>query len=87
MMAGAVYLLCTLTCILCAVLLLRSYSVTKVRLLLWGGLCFVGLAANNVFLFADLVIFTELDLAIPRHLTELAGVSLLLYGFVWDMRE
>jgi hypothetical protein len=87
MMAGAVYILCTLTCILCAVLLLRSYSEKKVRLLLWGGLCFAGLAVSNVLLFVDLVIFPDVDLSIPRHLVSLAGVSLLLYAFIWDMRQ
>lgn len=86
MMAGAVYVLCTLTCVLCAVLLLRSYAEKKVRLLLWGGLCFAGLAVHSVLLFVDLVIFPEIDLSIPRELTALGSVSLLLYGLVWETR-
>jgi hypothetical protein len=87
MTAGAVYTLCTLTCILCAVLLLRSYSKKRVRLLLWGGLCFAGLAVHNLLLFVDLAVLTEIDLSIPRELTALASVSLLLYGLIWDTRE
>ncbi len=86
-MAAAVYILCTLTCIVCMVLLLRGYFESKVRLLLWGGLCFAGLAANNVLLCVDLLVLPGVDLSIPRHMTALCGVSLLIYGFVWDMRE
>ena len=35
-----VYVLCLLTSLACAVLLLRSYRQTRIRLLLWSGLCF-----------------------------------------------
>jgi hypothetical protein len=86
-MAGAVYILCTLTCILCTVLLLRSYSEKRVRLLLWGGLCFAGLALHNVFLFVDLIMLPEHDLSIPRDLIALFAVALFLYGLIWDTRE
>jgi hypothetical protein len=37
-MAAAVYVLCALTSLACAVLLLRSYARRRVRLLLWNGL-------------------------------------------------
>ncbi|MFT3776481.1 MAG: DUF5985 family protein [Minicystis sp.] len=83
-MAGAVYILCTLTCILCATLLLRSYARKRVRLLLWSGLCFTGLALNNILLFADLVLFPSINLSVPRDLTTLASMALLLYGLVWE---
>jgi uncharacterized membrane protein YphA (DoxX/SURF4 family) len=86
-MAGAVYILCTLTSVLCAVLLLRGYAEKKVRLLLWGGLCFTGLAVHNTLLFVDLIVLPEHDLSIPRELTALFGVALLLYGLIWDTRE
>jgi uncharacterized protein DUF5985 len=86
-MAAAVYVLCTLTSALCMVLLFRSYFEKRVRLLLWAGLCFAGLTINNVFLFVDLVLLPNIDLSIPRDLSALAGVSLLLYGLVWDTRE
>lgn len=86
-MAGAVYILCTLTCILCATLLLRSYARKRVRLLLWSGLCFTGLALNNILLFADLILFPNIDLSVPRDLTTLASMALLLYGLVWETRE
>ena len=86
-MAAAVYVLCTLTSALCMVLLLRGYFEKRVRLLLWAGLCFACLTVNNVLLFVDLVVLPNIDLSMPRDLSALAGVSLLLYGLVWDTRE
>jgi hypothetical protein len=86
-MAAAVYVLCALTSLACAVLLLRSYARRRVRLLLWSGLCFAGLTANNVLLFVDLVIIPEHDLSLARNLTALASALLLLFGLIWDVRE
>ena len=83
-MATIVYLLCALTSITCAVLLLRGYAASRVRLLLWGGLCFAGLALNNVLLFVDLGLAPEIDLSVWRSLPALAGVLLLVYGLIWD---
>ena len=54
-MIQLVYVLCALTSIACAVLLLRGYFRTRVRLLLWSGLCFVGLALNNALLVYGLI--------------------------------
>jgi hypothetical protein len=84
MLASAVYVLCAATSAGCMLLLMRSYSRTRSRLLLWSMLCFVGLTANNFLLFADLVLFPSMDLRWPRHLTALAAVSVLLYGFIWE---
>ena len=46
-MAAIVYILCALTSLTCAVLLLRAYRQNGVRLLFWSGLCFIGLALNG----------------------------------------
>lgn len=73
-----------LTCAACTVLLLRDYRRTRVRLLLWSALCFVGLTLNNLLVFLDLVVFVERDLRIPRLIAALAGMLCLLYGFIWD---
>jgi len=82
--AEAVYVLCALTSIACAWLLLRSYASTRVRLLLWSGLCFVGLALNNVLLFVDKVVVPDRDLATVRLLPAFAGVCVLLFGLIWE---
>lgn len=84
-MIHIVYILCALTNLACAVLLLRGYFRTKVRLLLWSGLCFVGLTLNNALLVVD-VNTPMTDLSNWRTLPALAGVMLLIYGLVWDSR-
>ena len=86
-MASAVYVLCAVTCLVVAVLLLRQYSRRRTRLLLWAGLCFVGLTINNVLLFLDFVIYpTAVDLSIPRGATSALSVMILLHGLIWDRR-
>jgi hypothetical protein len=84
MIAATVYLMCALTSVLCAVLLLGKYRASKVRLLFWSALCFVGLALNNVLLFVDIVIVPRIDLSSVRALPALAGIAVLLWGFIWD---
>lgn len=84
-MAAAVYVLCALTSLACAILLLRAYQVRGVRLLLWSGLAFVGFTFGNVMLVVDrVVVGPELDLGIWRSLPVLAGLVVLIYGMVWD---
>lgn len=85
-MATLVYALCALTSVACAVLLLRGYAASRARLLLWSGLCFAGLAANNVLLLIDKRVVPTVDLSLWRSLPALAGVALLLYGLVWETR-
>jgi hypothetical protein len=83
-MAAAVYVLCFLTSLACAVLLLRTFKSTGVRLLLWSGLCFLGMAFNNAVLFADKIVWPNEDLFWLRTLPVLAGLLLLLYGLIWE---
>lgn len=84
MLADAIYILCALTSIICAVLLWRGYAQTRVRLLRWSGWCFVGLALNNTLLVIDVRIGPALDLEMWRTLPAVAGVALLIYGLVWE---
>ncbi|HET6572916.1 MAG TPA: DUF5985 family protein [Fimbriiglobus sp.] len=83
---GAVYVLCAATALACAVLLLRGYRRSRTRLLLWCGLCFLALTAENVVLFFDLVVYQDVDLMALRRACALVGVSVLLYGLVWEVR-
>jgi hydrogenase/urease accessory protein HupE len=83
-MAEAVYLLCAITSVACAALLVRSYRRQRTRLLLWSTLCFVGLAANNILMFVDLVVVPELDMSLLRTATALGAVVLLLIGLLWE---
>ncbi len=85
-MAEAIYLLCALTSLTCAALLVRSYLATRVRLTLWSALCFIGLALNNVMLYVDLVVVPGTDLWLLRTVPAVAGIGVLVGGLVWDSR-
>ncbi len=85
-MAEMVYVLCAATSIVCAVLLLRGYRASRMRLLFWASLCFLGLALNNVVLFVDLILLPDVDLFWWRSLPALGGMSILLYGLIWESR-
>ena len=83
-MAEAVYLLCAITSVVCAGLLVRSYRSHPTRIVLWSTLCFVGLAFNNILMFVDLVIVPELDLSVLRSATAFVAVILFLIGLLWE---
>ncbi len=85
-MAETVYVLCAGTSIVCAVLLLRGYRASRMRLLFWASLCFLGLALNNVVLFIDLILLPDIDLFWWRTLPAVGGMSILLYGLIWESR-
>ncbi|HEX8407481.1 MAG TPA: DUF5985 family protein [Thermoanaerobaculia bacterium] len=85
MFANAVYILCAVTSVLCAILLLRGYRQSGARLLFWSTLCFVGLALNNIVLLIDVRTAT-VDLLTWRLVPALAGMLLLLYGLIWETR-
>ena len=80
----ALYVVAVLSSGACALLLFRGYKRRRIRLLMWSGICFVGLTINNVALFVDLVVFPDLDLRLARVIPALVGMTLLLYGFIWD---
>jgi hypothetical protein len=81
-MAEAVYILCALTSMSCAWLLWRRYLANRTQLLLWSSVCFLGLAINNVILFADLMIVPDTDLSMLRHVTALLALSAFVYGLI-----
>jgi hypothetical protein len=83
-MAICIYLLCTLTSLACAWLLLASYRRSGHRLLFWSGLCFGAMAINNVILTLDKIVFPEVYLLPWRLLSALAAVLLLLYGLIYE---
>jgi hypothetical protein len=85
-MAEAVYLLCALTSVACALMLYNGYRQTRTRLLFWSSICFAGLALNNIIMFFDLVVATQIDLSLWRSAIALAAMLVLLYGLIWEVK-
>jgi Family of unknown function (DUF5985) len=83
-MDALIYALCAGTAAACAALLLRGYLRTRFRLLLWSGLCFVGLTANNLLLVVDRVLLPEVDLSLWRLGVGLLAALLLVTGLVLE---
>lgn len=84
-MAEAVYVLCSVTSLTCAALLLKAYQSQRTPLLFWAVLCFVALAGNNVVLVVDLIFLPKtIDLSVWRTLLSALGLSLFLGGLIWE---
>jgi hypothetical protein len=85
-MAEAVYLLCAVTSVVCALMLFRGYRAQRTRLLFWSSLCFGGLALNNILTFLDLVIVPSVDLSLLRGLIALTAIVVLIYGLICELK-
>lgn len=83
-MAHIIYILCSLTALTCAWLLLRNYWQTRSRLLMWSGLCFLGLALNNFLRAFAGWILPDYDFTVWRMAVALIALSLLLFGLIWE---
>lgn len=83
-MALALYIITILVTLVCAVLLLRAYVRVRRGLLLWSGLCFVGLTVDSVLVLADMMLFPSLDLFTWRLASVAVSVSLLVFGMIWE---
>jgi hypothetical protein len=86
--AEAIYLLCGLTSLLAAFMLLRHYRQRRTRLLLWSVVAFAGLAVNNVLIYVDLVVFMNgVDLSLHRAAAGAIAMLALVFGLIWDTRR
>jgi hypothetical protein len=85
--AEAVYILCAVTSLACAVLLVRGYLESRTRLLLWCCLGFGGLAAGNLFVVLDTMVFRGVNLILWRQGAALAGLTIMACGLAWESRR
>lgn len=83
-MATFFYIMCALVLLLCGILLTRAYLRSRLRLLLWSAICFLGLAISNLLVFVDLIMLPEIDLYIARLATAAVAMMILLYGLIWE---
>ena len=75
--AEITYVLCAVTSMLAALVLLRRYRHTPSRLLFWSAVAFCGLAIQNVLVVVDLVMVPQVDLSAGRALV--AAVAMLVF--------
>jgi len=82
--AEAIYLLCAITSLVAAWMLLQYFLHRRTQLLFWSFIGFLGLAANNVLVFLDLVVYPSADLSLARSLVGAVGMLALVYGLIWE---
>jgi hypothetical protein len=84
-MRAVAYSLCAITSVLCAILQLRGYLRTRVRLLLWSGLCFLAFFVDNILLLG--AARTPVDAPpILSEIPALVGTAVLVFGLIWETR-
>ena len=83
-MTSALYILTCLTTLVCAALLLRAYFKVRRKLLLWSGLCFVGLTISNFFVILDLLVIPNVDFYTYRTGFAAGAMALLGSGLIWE---
>jgi len=81
-----IYGLCLAASAGCAGLLARAYLRSRTHLLLWTAISFCFFALNNLILVADMLVLPDTDLWVWRQAAAGAGLGVLLFGFVWEMR-
>jgi cytochrome bd-type quinol oxidase subunit 2 len=84
MMGPIIYILCALTCVVCAVLLWRGYRRSRQRLLYWSALCFAIMAVSNGLLILDLVLLPEVYLLPWRSAVTQIALFVLLFGLIFE---
>jgi hypothetical protein len=83
-MAELIYVACALTSSFCAILLIRNYGRTRLRLAFLASLCFSGLALNNLLLVFERVVMPSTDLSIARGAVALVAMLFLVAGLVLE---
>ncbi|MBI3651008.1 MAG: hypothetical protein HY231_08155 [Acidobacteria bacterium] len=64
--------------------LVRTLWRSHYKLLLWGGLCFLGLTVSNALLVIDKLALPLIDLSAWRLVASLLALLIMLYGMIWD---
>ncbi len=81
-----VYILSALVSAACAVLLFRAHRRAPSTLLWSAGMCFAGLALNDVGLIVDVFVLPDVDLIAVRSLPALAGLAILVRALVREAK-
>ena len=80
--AKIVYILCAITSVLCAFLLLKANRQARSGLLFWSGLFFSLLGISNILLYVDLIVIDYFDFAPVRTSITAIAHFLLVIGIL-----
>ncbi len=84
-MAAVVYLLCTFTSLLCAIMLFRAFKKSQFRLLFWSSMGFTGFGISNILLFIDVVVFPDVTYILNfRSIPAVIGMITMIYGLIME---
>lgn len=81
-----VFSLCLVTSAICTFLLARAWRRTGMRLLFWCALCFFFLTVSNGLAVIDIIPRPETYLLPYRQFMTLAALSVLIHGFMWEIK-
>lgn len=85
-MSSIVYGLCAAVALMCAWLLAAGARRARSRMLVWSAVCFALLAAANIVLVLDFLVFPGIALWPVRDGLSLLAISSLIYGLVMEER-
>lgn len=85
MITTVLVLLCFAVSAACAILLLRAWRRTKLRLLMFSGLGFSGIALNNLLLVVDASAVP--DLSTWRGTPTLVGLGIFIWGLIGERHQ
>lgn len=87
-MSIAIHVLCALAALMCAILLGLGARRVRSRMLVWSAICFALLAAANIVLVFDFVVFPGPDVRLwpVRQSLSLLAVGALIYGLIMEER-
>ena len=84
-MAVLIYVLCSITALICAVMLLLGSRRTGSRMLFWSGMCFACLAFTNLVVVVHAMdLFPHENFSTLRLGSALVALMLLLYGLIFE---
>lgn len=86
-MAVLVYVLCLITAIACAAVLLLAWRRSRTPLLFWSGLCFLCLAANEALVLIDFYVVQDMSLLVARRAAGFLAVAVMLVGLILHSQE
>mgnify|MGYP001550314231 CR=1 FL=1 len=85
MIGNAIYVLCALTSLACAVLLGRAYVASKARILMLSAIAFALFFVNNAFVVLDFIVLPNTNLHVARSAFGFLAAAVLALGLAAEV--